>query len=61
MMYLPRSVQGMMYLHRSVQGMMYLLRSIQGMMYLPWSNSWSWTSDCSVNYALHAVKIETKD
>lgn len=32
-------------------------RSVQGMMYLPWSNSWSWTSDCSVNYALHAVKM----
>ena len=51
----------MMYLHRSVQGMMYLHRSVQGMMYLPWSNRWRWTSDCSVNYALHAVKIETKD
>jgi 2-polyprenyl-3-methyl-5-hydroxy-6-metoxy-1,4-benzoquinol methylase len=31
-------------------------RAVQGMAYLPWSNSWAWVPDCSVNYALHAVK-----
>ena len=32
-------------------------RSVKGMMYLPPPmDSWSWTSDCSVNFALHAVK-----
>ena len=32
-------------------------RSLQGMAYMPWSDSWAWQDDCSVNYALHAVKL----
>jgi len=31
-------------------------RLVNGMMYLPVFNKWSWVSDFSVNYALHAVK-----
>ena len=31
-------------------------RLLHGMLYLPVLNTWHWVSDCSVNYALHAVK-----
>jgi len=34
------------------------IRCIHGMMYVPWANVWSWVPDCSINYALHAVKIK---
>jgi len=33
-------------------------RLVHGMTYLPVFNKWSWVSDLSVNYALHAVKKE---
>ena len=31
-------------------------RLLHGMLYLPVLNTWHWLPDCSVNYALHAVK-----
>ena len=31
-------------------------RLVHGMRYNPLTNNWSWSSDHSVNYALHAVK-----
>jgi 2-polyprenyl-3-methyl-5-hydroxy-6-metoxy-1,4-benzoquinol methylase len=32
-------------------------RSIHGMAYNIITNSWHWTSNVSINYALHAVKM----
>jgi polyprenyldihydroxybenzoate methyltransferase/3-demethylubiquinol 3-O-methyltransferase len=29
---------------------------VHGMVYEFWKNSWSWCSNTSINYALHAVK-----
>lgn len=29
---------------------------VHGMMYNPFLNRWSWIRDCSINYALHAIK-----
>jgi len=44
-------------LGRLLEGRECTVRSVKGMMYLPPPmDSWSWTSDCSVNFALHAVK-----
>jgi len=36
-------------------------RLVHGMLYLPVLNKWSWVSDNSVNYALHAVKKAKKE
>ena len=32
-------------------------RLVHGMIYNPLTNGWSWSSNPSVNYALHAVKL----
>ena len=34
-------------------------RLVHGMAYNPLANSWCWIGDTSVNYALHAVKLDT--
>lgn len=34
------------------------VESIRGMLYNPLSRAWSWTESTSINYALHAVKLE---
>jgi len=33
-------------------------RLVHGMLYLPVLNKWSWIPDVSVNYALHAIKVQ---
>lgn len=33
---------------------------VHGMMYNPFCNSWHWTKDTSINYAMHAVKRQHK-
>jgi len=36
-------------------------RLLHGMLYTPVVNKWCWVADTSVNYALHAVKKQTKE
>ena len=34
-----------------------IVKLLHGMCYNPVINKWSWMSDTSINYALHAVKL----
>ncbi|XP_024241948.1 ubiquinone biosynthesis O-methyltransferase, mitochondrial isoform X2 [Oncorhynchus tshawytscha] len=47
-----------MELERLLESNGFHVESIRGMLYNPLSGSWSWTESTSINYALHAVKLE---
>ncbi|XP_064801367.1 ubiquinone biosynthesis O-methyltransferase, mitochondrial [Oncorhynchus masou masou] len=45
-------------LERLLESNGFHVESIRGMLYNPLSRAWSWTESTSINYALHAVKLE---
>ncbi|NP_001184015.1 coenzyme Q3 methyltransferase L homeolog [Xenopus laevis] len=48
-------------LERLLESNGYVVEALRGMLYNPFSGSWRWISDNSVNYALHAVKTVAQE
>ncbi|KAM4694885.1 ubiquinone biosynthesis O-methyltransferase, mitochondrial [Discoglossus pictus] len=48
-------------LERLLESNGFVVDMLRGMLYNPLSGSWSWISDTSINYALHAVKTVAQE